>query len=509
MEAIAVGDSVLGVDVDGRVTATTVTETFNNGPATDGWLRITGKRRGAGRGSHFFALRCTPDHRVWSPSRREYVEASTLVPGDSVSLLRTDLGLTPVQEQVLLGKMLGDGSLHSTEWSSHVAWGHRVEDDEYSRWTARGLGELASDNAVYRESGYGSKTVVRYTVNSAWIKDRFASFFSASREKQVPEWVSDALTPLAIAFWYMDDGSLGANHDQEDRSHFAVCAFDRPSCDVLIRGLAKFGIAAVYYEHDGYSRLRLNADDAERLFLIVAPYVPPCMQRKLPERYRGHSGWLPNQDSVYRSAMVDQVIETVSSDPAVESLRYDMTTGTHNYFAHGVLVHNCNARFVHDGTRLHAGSRTRFKKLDSETTWANVARKYELESKLERYSGIAIYGETYGNNTDMAYGVNRAKDGDALVLFDALDTKTRRWFDVDEFLAFAIELGLPVVPTLDRGPFDYDAAVKLAEGPTTMRGATHVREGIVVKPVRERVSRSLGRVFLKLAGQGYLLRKGA
>lgn len=172
-------------------------------------------------------------------------------------------------------------------------------------------------------------------------------------------------------------------------------------------------------------------------------------------------------------------------------------------------IHGQNARFVHDGTRLHAGSRTRFKKLDSETTWANVARKYELESKLERYPGIAIYGETYGNNTDMPYGVNRAKDGDALVLFDALDTKTRRWFDVDEFLAFAIDLGLPVVPTLDRGPFDYDAAVKLAEGPTTMRGASHVREGIVIKPVRERVSRGLGRVFLKLAGQGYLLRNGA
>jgi hypothetical protein len=37
----------------------------------------------------------------------------------------------------------------------------------------------------------------------------------------------------------------------------------------------------------------------------------------------------------------------------------------------------------------------------------------------------------------------------------------------------------------------------------------HVREGIVVKPVRERQSRSIGRVFLKLAGQGYLLRKSA
>ena len=170
-------------------------------------------------------------------------------------------------------------------------------------------------------------------------------------------------------------------------------------------------------------------------------------------------------------------------------------------------IHGQNARFVHDGERLHVGSRTRFKKPDAPVTWNQVAVHYDLAAKLAAHPGIAIYGETYGNNADMPYGVVRPEI-DRLVLFDVLNTKTRRWFDVDEFLSFAAELSLPVVPTLYRGPWSPELA-SLAEGRTAMPGASHVREGIVIKPLMERQNVWVGRAFLKLAGEGYLTRKTA
>ena len=170
-------------------------------------------------------------------------------------------------------------------------------------------------------------------------------------------------------------------------------------------------------------------------------------------------------------------------------------------------IHGQNARFIHDGERLHVASRTRFKKAEEDGCWANVARRYALAEKLAAHPMIAVYGETYGNNSDMPYGVNRGKEGDRLVLFDALDTRTMRWFNVDEFIGFAEGIGLPVVPTLYRGPWD-PSLVSLSEGKTTMPGANHVREGIVIKPLTERRAK-IGRVFLKLAGEGYLLRKTA
>lgn len=170
-------------------------------------------------------------------------------------------------------------------------------------------------------------------------------------------------------------------------------------------------------------------------------------------------------------------------------------------------IHGQNARFVHDGERLHVGSRGRFKKPDAAVTWNYVAKRYDIAEKLAAHPGIAIYGETYGNNSDMPYGVNRQAEHDRLAVFDVLDTKTRRWFDVDECIAFVVALGLPIVPTLYRGPWSNDLRA-LAEGKTTMPGANHVREGIVVKPVKERLDPRIGRVFLKLAGEGYLTRKG-
>ncbi len=373
---IKVGDEVLGVDAHGCLTATKVTTIFRNGPANK-WLKVTGKRRGAGRGSHYFAVRCTPEHKFWNPQTKTYTNASDLQPGAPVLMIRSEMGLTPVQEQVLLGKLLGDGSLVEHDHVALVQWNHRKEDGAYSDWTARALGTLATDAQSECVSGYGTTMVHRNTGVSFWIKQMFGSMIE-NGPKKVPAWVADALTPLAVAFWYMDDGSLTHNEGQEDRAAFAVCGFTESDCDVLIRGLARLGVVATFYEAEGYSRLRLSSDNAERLFLLVAPYIPSCMQRKLPERYRGHQGWLPPSTQEYKPALVEQVVTAVEVDTTVSSQKYDIETETHNYFAHGVLVHNSSRYVYHvdsEGNgRLWVGSRTQIKKNVEYSQWWRAAR---------------------------------------------------------------------------------------------------------------------------------------
>ncbi len=97
----------------------------------------------------------------------------------------------------------------------------------------------------------------------------------------------------------------------------------------------------------GYPTIRLNSVAAERLFLLVAPYIPPVMQRKLPKRYRGHDGWLPPAgERQFRRQLVSQLVEHIESDAQNKksawhtSSRYAITTGTRNLFANGVLVHD-------------------------------------------------------------------------------------------------------------------------------------------------------------------------
>jgi hypothetical protein len=88
---VKIGDYVLGVDQGGKIIPTEVKSTFNNGKA-EKWLTITGKRRMAGRGNHFWAVHCTPNHQFWCSEKRSYIPAELLFPGDKVIMLRNEIG---------------------------------------------------------------------------------------------------------------------------------------------------------------------------------------------------------------------------------------------------------------------------------------------------------------------------------------------------------------------------------------------------------------------------------
>lgn len=166
-------------------------------------------------------------------------------------------------------------------------------------------------------------------------------------------------------------------------------------------------------------------------------------------------------------------------------------------------VHGANGRACwHEGA-LHIGSRNQMKQADGTTPWARIARDWDLAEKL-RDSPYALYFEVYGPVQDLRYGSGELRGA----VFDVLDLRSRRWLDVDEADAFVAGLGLPRVPVLYRGPWSMDLCA-LAEGPTIIGAGANVREGFVVRPVKERVERRVGRVVLKLHGEGYLLRKSA
>lgn len=90
-------------------------------------------------------------------------------------------------------------------------------------------------------------------------------------------------------------------------------------------------------------------------------------------------------------------------------------------------------------------------------------------------------------------------------MFDAMDFKTKKYLDYDDFEAFAREYEIPTVPVLYRGNLNVDKIKELAEGKSTLDNS-HIREGVVIRPIKERWHPSLGRVILKLHGEGFLLR---
>lgn len=168
-------------------------------------------------------------------------------------------------------------------------------------------------------------------------------------------------------------------------------------------------------------------------------------------------------------------------------------------------IHGANARLVHDGERLWVGSRTRIKRRPPpKTPWWNAVESMGLEAKLALMPGVIIYGEVFGQVQDLKYGI---ASGSVFRAFDAMDSKTRKYLDYDNFVGVTEALAIPRVPCLYRGAWS-PSLRELAEGASLVPGAANVREGFVAKPAIERHDPHNGRVIVKLHGEGYLTRKG-
>lgn len=167
-------------------------------------------------------------------------------------------------------------------------------------------------------------------------------------------------------------------------------------------------------------------------------------------------------------------------------------------------LHGCNARFAYHEGRLWVGSRNLMVRPAGDSVWARVARDYGLADVLADAAGIAVYGEIIGVQ-DLSYGLSPGQF--RLRVFDTYDIRRGDWDDFDEMVAVCRDIGLTPVPMLYRGPFSDAAVAQLTNGKSVL--GNHIREGIVIRPVRERRYGALGRVILKSVSDNYLLRKEA
>lgn len=126
---------------------------------------------------------------------------------------------------------------------------------------------------------------------------------------------------------------------------------------------------------------------------------------------------------------------------------------------------------------------------------------------------VGVFGEVFGAGVqDLKYGETAHGDRPGYAVFDiALDVDGERvWLDAVDLRDVLTEVGLPAVPVLYEGPYDEKALFEAADGKETWSGkGTNIREGLVVRPARERFSEVLvGRTIAKFVSDVYLTRKG-
>lgn len=176
-------------------------------------------------------------------------------------------------------------------------------------------------------------------------------------------------------------------------------------------------------------------------------------------------------------------------------------------------IHGTNARFLYHEGRLWVGSHKQIKKEADDVIWWQIARQYDLEEKLKRFPGLAIYGEIYGRNENgnliqkyFDYGCEGRET--QFRIFDVKDVTKERWLDWMEVVAISVQLDIPTVPVLFVGPWHSwkceEKLLSFANGASSL-SKEHIKEGIVIKPIINRYHEKLGRVILKYKSNDYEL----
>ncbi len=114
-----------------------------------------------------------------------------------------------------------------------------------------------------------------------------------------------------------------------------------------------------------------------------------------------------------------------------------------------------------------------------------------------------IYGEVFGKGIqDYQYGLNQRS-------FRAFDLMIDgKYVDYPELKRLCDTFNVPMVPLVYSGEFSLDAIKTVSNGPSLV-GGEHGREGVVVRPIKERDDPTIGRVILKYVGDEYLFGKAA
>jgi hypothetical protein len=117
-----------------------------------------------------------------------------------------------------------------------------------------------------------------------------------------------------------------------------------------------------------------------------------------------------------------------------------------------------------------------------------------------------VYGRVRGGHKSLHYGKPNALGFVAFGL--QIDGKYVSW---DSFKASCEQFGVPMVPVVDIFEWDMKKARSFATGDSLLaekNGASHMREGIVICPLKEREDFRTGRAILKMLNPDYLILKG-
>ncbi len=216
-------------------------------------------------------------------------------------------GLTQLQEDVLIGSLLGDGCVfrYKPTHKPHLAIGRQLLDENYLIWEYKIFADFCSSK-YKKYSIYDNRTDktyygIKFATRRAQVFEKYYTNWYPDGKKIIPSDLK--LNPQILAIWFCDDGNVSpANSPWRMHLKLSTHGFPKDGTQFLIDTLTKRYGEKFHIIKDSGNYYIIASDNATRPFLAeIDGYMPEQMLRKMywrkpearfydniPERARDH-----------------------------------------------------------------------------------------------------------------------------------------------------------------------------------------------------------------------------
>ena len=222
----------------------------------------------------------------------------------------TKIPLSDTCKSILLGSILGDGSLniHKGSKNARFKMRHSIIQKDYFDWKASSLTEISTPKSVMIQSADGfspNRRSAKFFYQSSAcppLTQLYKATHCRNELRIRRRWLNH-MTPLSLAIWWLDDGSIIS-----DGKKGVICTdgFDEKSVKLLARYLEKVWnvhararpvaqlrrktsdeAAAAQQQVAIYYRLWLSTEQLKKFLRIILSHIPvPSMLSKVILLYK-------------------------------------------------------------------------------------------------------------------------------------------------------------------------------------------------------------------------------
>nr|ALA63886.1 putative LAGLIDADG homing endonuclease [Lithotrichon pulchrum] len=216
--------------------------------------------------------------------------------GAKLIAYKQNLALTEQQKEVIIGKLLGDASIRTSQCNFCVKFEQKYTQIDYiihlyeifEPYVGTGPKMRVIQNTFHRDYGVSCWFRTYSHIDFKYYENRFyQTDAKGKRRKVVPQNIHQMLTPRALAYWFMDDGSyIFTSASKGQKSGLCCClntqGFTYSEQKVLIKALKQtFDLDVNRVKDRNYYRLVIQTQSENAFKQLIEPFILPSLQYKL------------------------------------------------------------------------------------------------------------------------------------------------------------------------------------------------------------------------------------